>query len=203
MKNIRSISKFLKVLLIGLMSASILSCNEDDPAPPPEENEEEIITDVVLTFETITGGSLIDFTAQDPDGEGPENLIVMDTIRLLSQTPYRLFIGLSNSIEGEDIDEEVEEEGDDHMVFFEWTEGLFFDPAGNGNTDNRPDPINYNDVDINGLPIGLETQWTTGDSTFAGSFRIVLKHQPTFKSATSTVTTESTDLDITFPIRIQ
>ncbi len=31
----------------------------------------------------------------------------------------------------------------------------FSDPAGDGNVDNRNDKINYNDKDVNNLPIGL------------------------------------------------
>ena len=197
------LSKFYGfALLFGGLSL-FPSCDEDDPAPPPEENEEEVITDVELTFETITGGARTLFTAVDSDGEGPGDLVIQDTIILMNNTPYRLFIGLRNSIEGEDIGAEVEAEGDDHMFFFEWTEGLFVDPSGNGNVDNRPDPVNYQDNDFNGLPIGLETQWSTRDTVLQGDFRLILKHQPTFKSQTSTVTTESTDLDITFPIKVQ
>ncbi|MEM6629587.1 MAG: hypothetical protein AAF694_07935 [Bacteroidota bacterium] len=198
-----AIHKGLTGVLIGLISMIMLSCGEDDPAPPPEENDEKVITDVILIFETITGGTQTDFSAQDPDGEGPEGLMAQDTITLRPNVPYKMFILLSNSTEGENITDQVEAEGDDHMFFFEWTEGLFPDPGGNGNTDSRTDLVNYDDLDINGLPLGLETFWVTTDTPLSGTFRLVLKYQPTFKSATSTVTTERTDLDITFPIRIQ
>ncbi len=86
------------------------------------------------------------------------------------------------------------------MFFFGWTEGLFADPTGDGNIDNRDDPINYNDEDDNGLPVGLSTSWTTGDSVPSGTFEIILKHQPDLKSASTTVDDGGTDLELTWNI---
>jgi hypothetical protein len=47
----------------------------------------------------------------------------------------------------------------------------------------------------------LETSWTTGAAS-SGTFRVVLKHQPGLKSATSGSSTGETDLDITFETNI-
>ena len=110
--------------------------------------------------------------------------------------------GLANASDpAYDVTAEVEEEGDEHMFFFSWTNNVFNDPTGNGNIDNRNDDVNYEDEDANGLPLGLETFWTTA-STSSGNFRVVLKHQPELKSATSDSNTGETDLDITFVINI-
>jgi hypothetical protein len=65
-----------------------------------------------------------------------------------------------------------------------------------------PDKINYNDEDDTGLPIGLSTTWTTSGSTASGTFRIILKHQPDQKSASSDQTMGDTDLDLTFTINV-
>ena len=72
---------------------------------------------------------------------------------------------------------QVEEEAAEHMFFFAWTGDVFSDPTGDGNADNRADDVNYSDQDAGGLPLGLSTEWTTGDAS-AGTFRVVLKHQP-------------------------
>ncbi|MDQ3394846.1 MAG: hypothetical protein M3512_12145, partial [Bacteroidota bacterium] len=45
---------------------------------------------------------------------------------------YTLKLDLQNSIAGESIAEEVEEEAGEHMFFFGWTSGLFSDPTGDG-----------------------------------------------------------------------
>jgi hypothetical protein len=101
-----------------------------------------------------------------------------------------------------DVTEEVEAEGDEHIFFFSWTNDVFSDPSGNGNIDNRADDVNYQDEDINGLPLGLETIWTAGAAS-SGEFRVVLKHQPDLKSATSESGIGETDLDLTFTVKIE
>jgi Trk K+ transport system NAD-binding subunit len=171
----------------------------EDPNAPSCENEEEIITDVVLTFTPVDGGTPITATAQDPDGEGPLDLQIVNDIELVESTEYTLAVTLANSIEGEDITEEIMEEDDEHMFFFAFTEDIFANPLGDGNVDNRSDAVVYNDFDENGLPVGLSTSWTTPTNMgFGGTFRIVLKHQPDIKSATSTVNDGGTDVDLTF-----
>lgn len=197
MKNFQFV--FLSVFLL---SALILNsgCKKE---VPPIENEEEIITDIILTFTPAGGGASITATAQDPDGEGVQDLQITKNIELLSNTTYTMSIKLENNIEMEDITKEVEEEGDEHLFFFEFTPDIFSNPSGNGNADNRTDPVNYNDADQNGIPIGLSTTWTTGDAANGASFRIVLKHQPDVKSASSSITDGGTDVDLTWPLTIQ
>jgi Trk K+ transport system NAD-binding subunit len=177
---------------------------QEDPNAPPCENEEEIITDVTLTFTPDSGGEPVIARAQDPDGEGPLDLIISGQINLMESTRYTMDIKIENRIEGEDITEEIREEDEDHLFFFSWTEGLFSSPVGNGNIDNRSDDVNYNDFDENGLPVGLSTDWTTvcGGEVTSGKFRLVLKHQPDLKSATSSVNDGGTDLDLEWDIAV-
>jgi len=173
----------------------------EDPDAPPCENEEEIITDVVLTWTPVSGGNPIVARAQDPDGEGPQDLQILDDIELLESTEYSLSILVRNEIEGEDITEEIMEEDDEHMFFFEWTDGIFDSPSGDGNVDNRADSVHYEDLDENELPVGLSTAWTTTAAMDTGGiFRIVLKHQPGIKSETSTIEDGGTDIDLTWNI---
>ena len=101
-----------------------------------------------------------------------------------------------------DISAEVEAEGDEHMIFFGWTGNLFTNPSGDGNIDSRNDPVQYEDEDVNGLPLGLHTKWTTGASA-SGSFRILLKHQPDLKNETSTSEIGESDLNVMFEIHIR
>jgi hypothetical protein len=171
----------------------------DDPDAPACENEEEVIDLVTLTFAPVAGGDTVVVTASDPDGPGPLDLMVED-ISLEENTEYQLTIALDNTIEGESITAEILEEDDEHQFFFGWTGDIFSDPTGDGNIDNGTDPINYNDQDDNGLPVGLSTSWTTNVAMSAGTFRIALKHQPGIKSATSGFDDGGTDLDITWNI---
>ena len=146
-------------------------------------------------------------TAEDPDGEGVQDIQTDGPITLDHDKSYTLSLSLVNGLAQPsdpeyDITEEVSEESDEHLFFFSWTNNVFADPAGNGNVDNRTDPLNYEDVDANGLPLGLETSWTTGSAS-SGNFRLMLKHQPDLKSATSDASTGDTDFDLTFDVVVQ
>ena len=179
------------------------ACIEDDDVPP-EENTEESITSVTLTFTPEGGGSPVTATWVDADGPGSGAPILTD-IALAASTIYRLDITLVNALDPddpEDITAEVAAEGDEHMFFFGWTDDLFADPVGDGNIDSRADPVNYEDEDENGLPLGLATRWTTGEAA-SGTFRILLKHQPDIKTATSTADDGESDVNIRWDMTLQ
>jgi hypothetical protein len=194
----------LNILLYSLLSLVIFTACEDDDVVPEEEEEMEVITDVTLVF-TSDAGAVVTASAQDPDGEGVQELVVLDEIKLQAGTNYTLTFDIMNNLEtpGEDIGDEIAEEDDEHQVFFAWTEGAFSNPTGNGNIDNASDPVNYNDADGNGNPLGLNTSWTAGDPTTAASFTVRLQHQPDVKTSTSGANDGDTDFELQFRLTIQ
>jgi hypothetical protein len=178
-------------------------CDNDEPT---RENTPELITHVTLTFIPVGGGANVVVNANDPDGEGVQDLEIDGPINLSSGKTYSLSISMINGLvdagsPGHDLTSEIVAEADEHIIYFSWTNNVFSDPTGNGNIDNRGDDVNYLDDDGSGLPLGVFTSWTAGPVS-SGSFRVLLKHQPETKSATSASTDGETDLDITFPINI-
>ncbi len=194
----------LNILFYSLLSLVIFTACEDDDVVPEEEEEMEVITDVTLVF-TSDAGAVVTASAQDPDGEGVQELVVLDEIQLQAGTNYTLTFDIMNNLEtpGESIGEEIAEEDDEHQIFFAWTEGAFSNPTGNGNIDNASDPVNYNDADGNGNPLGLNTSWTAGDPTTAASFTVRLQHQPDVKTSTSGANDGDTDFELQFRLTIQ
>jgi len=194
----------LNILLYSLLSLVIFTACEDDDVVPEEEEEMEVITDLTLVF-TSDAGAVVTASAQDPDGEGVQELVVLDEIQLQAGTNYTLTFDIMNNLEtpGESIGEEIAEEDDEHQIFFAWTEGAFSNPTGNGNIDNASDPVNYNDADGNGNPLGLNTSWTAGDPTTAASFTVRLQHQPDVKTSTSGANDGDTDFELQFRLTIQ
>lgn len=198
--------KALRLICLLLVAGSLLflaSCKKDDPKP---ENIPEAITTATFTFTPTTGAPVI-VTAIDSDGDGPKDRILSGPINLVKNMPYTLTITLINELAKPtdpeyDVTAEVEEEGEEHIFFFAWTNNTFSNPTGNGNVDNRNDAVNYDDRDLKGLPLGLETDWTTIPTTGAGTFRVILKHQPDLKSATSTSNDGESDLDVTFNLTV-
>ena len=203
-KNVIYISVLNNILLVSVVSVFMIGCDSDDPV---KEDVPELITQVRLTFTPNGGGAAIVASANDPDGQGIQPVQVDVPIVLNASTSYALSISLINDLANPsdpeyDISDEVLEEAEEHMFFFSWTNNVFADPVGNGNIDNRADPMNYDDDDSDGLPLGLTTSWTTAEVS-SGNFRVVLKHQPDLKTASSDANTGETDLDITFPITIE
>ncbi|HEY5691209.1 MAG TPA: hypothetical protein VIS49_07125 [Cyclobacteriaceae bacterium] len=191
------------VIVICLFSYLLSGCAAEEPF---KEDIPELITKVVLTFEPLSAGTNIVVIASDPDGDGVKDITVDAPINLQANTSYILTLSLLNELAemsspAYNITDEVEEEGDEHMFFYTWTGNVFSDPAGNGNIDNRLDVVNYIDEDVDGLPVGINTFWTTGTAS-SGTFRIVLKHQPQLKSTISGADTGETDLDVEFEINI-
>jgi len=198
--------KTLRFICLLLVAGSLLflsGCKKDDPKP---ENIPEAITKATLTF-TPAGGAAVIVTATDPDGDGPLPRTLSGPINLVKNVSYTLKITLINELAKPtdpeyDITEEVDEEADEHIFFFAWTNNTFSNPTGNGNVDNRSDAVNYVDRDTKGLPLGLETSWTTINATGNGTFQVILKHQPDLKSATSKSTDGESDLDVTFTLNV-
>lgn len=195
-------NRFFSVLAIAALVVFI-GCGDDDE--PPLENEKETITDVILTFTSAT--EMVTAVASDQDGLVPGSVVIED-IELQPNTVYTLTIGLQN-IEGlaeiKDIAEEVAERDDEHMFFFGWTGPIFQSPTGLGNigAENRDNDMNYQDQDENRQPVGLTTVWETSEAgSVSGEFRVILKHQPGIKSASSTSEDGESDLDLTFNITV-
>lgn len=199
-----------RILLFASLTSVIVFAGCDDD--PQKESVPELITQVTLTFTPSTGGITVIVTATDPDGNGPQDLVVDGPINLVPSSTYDLSIELINGLldqgdDGYSITEEIEEEADEHQFFFRFSDGVFSAPAGTGNIkDNASTPvgdINYLDEDVNARPLGLSTRWSTDNVTVSDkSFRILLKHQPGIKSDTSTSLDGETDVDITFVLNV-
>ncbi len=195
---VRLASAGMAILLSGLVAC--------DAIDPTREDTPELITRVTLTFTPQVGLPAV-ASATDPDGEGVKGMQVSGPIKLNTNSDYVLGLQLVDELvapgaSGYDLTAEVREESHEHLLFFSWTEGIFSNPGGNGNIDSRIDDVNYEDRDANGLPLGLETSWTTG-SPSSGKFRVLLKHQPGLKSVNSSSRDGETDLDIEFDLIIE
>jgi hypothetical protein len=200
--------KNLQLLAILFSVITIIGCSNDDDVAPEEENEVEIFTDVTLIFtNTADNSDVVRASAQDPDGTGIQELQILDAITLAADTEYTLTYEILNGLDPADIEnigDEILEEDNEHQFFFSFTENIFANPTGNGNIDTAADPINYNDADENGNPVGLSSAWTTGSTASSeASFTVRLQHQPDVKTATSGSNDGDTDFELTFALNIE
>lgn len=178
-----------KTFLLSATAMLLVSCSNDVDGPV---NEEEVITTVTTT---LTGGiQVITLTSRDLDGDGPNPPAVTASGNLAANTIYSGAVTFLNETQSpvEDITLEVEEEGLDHQVFYQLSAGLGI--------------ITYTDLDLNGKPIGLMFNLTTGNIG-AGNLTVTLRHLPN-KSAAGVSLGDilnaggATDAYVSFPVTV-
>ena len=183
--------KLKNIFTIGLIIISFLftSCKKETGV---EINDEEIITDVELTFINQVTGDSLQFNYQDADGPGGL-LPTQDSIFLQANTNYKLVLNLYNKTLNpiEIISDEIIEEADAHRFYYLASSGI---------------SIKNTDLDMNGIPLGLKSNVSTGNTT-NGNLRIILRHYPGNPPDKAMDDLENspksvTDVDITFTVKI-
>lgn len=174
------------LLPVLAIAAAFSSCEKDtntvtNPAPA---NEEELITTVRLVV--FDGTDSLAFEFKDLDGEGG-NSGSIDTIVLSSSNTYLYSVEFLDESKNPvvDITEEILEEGDEHLVCYNSTNGL---------------DISRGDLDENNLPIGTVGTLITNNAG-NGTLTITLKHQPGVKNGQCEP--GETDIEVVFPVRVQ
>ncbi|MFD2246897.1 hypothetical protein [Pontibacter ruber] len=179
---------YLAILLMGAMAATTTACDDDDE--PAAESEQEMITTVTLSLVPSGKGQSVTATWKDADGITGSQQPTIDVLNLAPNTTYTgtLTILDESKTPAANISQEVEAEGDEHELFYTTTvPGV---------------TIATTDVDKNNRPLGLKTTVTT-TATGTGEVRILLKHQPGQKGATSDPNKGETDIDVKFNTVVQ
>ena len=177
--------KFLKYALLA--STLIFASCTDENDTPPVVNEEEVITTLTVTLDSGTDQIVLQY--QDLDGEGSDPAVITVSGSLSVNTVYNGSIVLLNEIEGENINEEIEEEDLDHQFFNTVVSGL------NVTTD-------YADADSMGNPLGLSFILSTSEAS-SGALTFTLRHEPNKPNSGLDNAGGETDIEITFNVTVQ
>jgi hypothetical protein len=220
LKNNTTMKNKIKLLIsvLTLILVTGTSCRDkkkNDPAPSnpaPPANTEEVITTVKMIFTDSVTLAQTSYMYKDPDGDGGQAAFYGGTnqsdsvFTLMANNTYSVEILLLDETKNpvDTISHEVEEEGDEHMFFYN---------NGNNTILNSGNPytvqlngsnivVTYLDLDA-GSPqrgIGLKTKFKTGASTGSAKnlLNVVLKHQPGTKNGT--FTPGDTDVDVSFKV---
>ncbi len=182
----KTINKTLFTLLLPALMASMFTATSCDDGH--DHDEGEVITTVqLLLSDSATGGTLGNFSFEDPDGPGGNNPTRLDTIALDSGKVTLVSLRFADASSGtsKDITTEIRAEGNEHIVCFT--------PAGV--------QLAIVLTDSDGThPIGLESRWKAG-ARGTGSMTVVLKHQPDSKNGTCDP--GDTDVEVVFPVVIR
>ena len=191
MKTQSKITMLAMALLIGSMAFQ--SCEKHDDNHQ-HTDEGELITKVeILLIDTISKDTLFTLWS-DMDGIGGNNPNMPDTLNLKQGKTY---VGLTrfytnhDAISFHDINQEIKDEGENHLLCFDVYSMTM--PPNAGITITRADK------DKNGLELGLETMWKM-NRTDIGSVKVRLKHQPGIKNGNCDP--GETDVEVDFPFVI-
>jgi len=183
-----------KYSLLSFLLGAILiitSCGKDDPVIP---DEEELITTLRYTLTPSDGGTPIQLSFVDLDGDGGDDPTIVGGTLKANETYSGVMILLNESESpSENITAEVSEEDTDHQFFFQTTvTGL---------------SVVYADQDSDGNPLGLESTLTTGEAA-SGTLTVTLRHQPNKDAAgvsdgNIAEAGGETDIEVIFPINVE
>ena len=177
------------ILSLSLALVVMTGCDDDDPEPV---NDEELITTVTVTFTNTADQSVVTATFRDTDGDGGNAPDITQPGALAADATYNVtiaFLDESDASDVEDITEEIDEEADEHQVFYVTSTGLNLTYA-------------YGDTDGDQNPLGLVGTMTTGAAS-TGTLNIVLRHEPTKPNTGLGDAGGETDIDVTFNVTIQ
>ncbi len=198
MKTIKTIFKPMNMRFLASMLLCftlVVSCSDDDDTPPPP-NEEEVITDVTYTFVNDANAAdtvVLDF--EDSDGpDGPNVPVLNVTGAFTAGATYTATVEIFNSIEGEDITEEVvDDEPDEHFFIYATTVDMTFSRSAN------------DVVRTDGNSLGFETVWVA-NTAGTGTITAQLWHESESvddSSGFGTQTGGEEDFNITWNVEIQ
>lgn len=171
-----------------ICTALLPACKDTENAN--NENEHEAITTVELLY-SKNGAAADTFYYDDPDGDGGNPPLQMDSIILDTQTTYTLNIRLLNKTKNpvSDVTPTVVAQGTAHEMFIL--------PA------DVPITVNRTDKDASGFNLGLNSIWITGHTAATGTVRFKLMHKPVIKGPNDSPDKGHSDVDITLPVKLK
>lgn len=198
---------FKNIYLKATLLSSVLlfiSCDKDDT--PDAENEIEVFTKAVIVVTNLSDDSSETYNFEVEEHDHEHSVIVQaqedeeghgdhTEIELESDSEYKFEITFLNDSDPNnviDMTEEVIEEKDEHLVFYELIgDGISYDTT-SGDT-----------LDSEGNALNLVTKWTTTAATVV-DVEAYLIHQPTSKTGTTRDDFGgATDVEIEFEAHVE
>ena len=177
----------LSALLFGATA-----CNKVDE---PIVLDQELITTARIIFTNTGTSQTFSYKVQNGFGSGSQGMVSIDTIRLAPNTSYGIAVQILNESKSpvEDITPEIVTEQLEHLFLYSSA------PASGAGA------LSFSDgnKDTGGQPFNLTGTMRSGDAG-SGALTLYLIHEPANKSAaTAAASGGSTDVQATFPVRIQ
>ena len=198
---------FKNIYLKATLLSSVLlfiSCDKDDT--PDAENEIEVFTKAVIVVTNLSDDSSETYNFEVEEHDHEHSVVVQaqedeeghgdhTEIELESDSEYKFEITFLNDSDPNnviDMTEEVIEERDEHIVFYELIgDGISYDTTSGDTLDSEENALN------------LVTKWTTTAATVV-DVEAYLIHQPTSKTGTTRDDFGgATDVEIEFEAHVE
>jgi len=193
-------SRFLSLTataLLGVAPFTLTACSSGEP----DDNgagDEELITRVEITLtNTNNAQDAVTIVASDPNGDGEGITFSPASVSLRPGASYDGSIELRDTVNDEDITEEVEEEAEEHRFAYS------LDPSSAGSIELTDRESNYGSTDENGgdFVVGLAFRVTVSDNADGdGTFNARLYHFDDAPKTSNIATSDELDIDIDFPV---
>jgi hypothetical protein len=201
------------IAMLAALSAAFTACKKDkneeptiEAPTPPTNDDNELITTMKIQFHDTTTHVNTSYVFSDIDGaggnpatfgnSGTDSIINIDANHVYACT-ILLLDESKNPVDT--ISNEVEDEGADHLFFFN-----SITPSGNPYSvylNGSMTHITYLDLDANNRGIGLKTLWTAPSMPMAKApLTIELKHQPGVKNGS--YGPGETDINVSFKLKV-
>lgn len=166
------------------LSAALYSCKNDSL---PSNNE--YITTLKVTALNLSTNITDTFEYVNFNETRPNPPSYVDTIKLKAKTNYAIHVILLNEAHNPVtvMTDTIVARATDHLMLYNIDPSNLFS-------------LNIQDKDAKGLPLGLVSNWATGD-TINGWLRMILRQQPGNKNGTETPGT--TDFEADFPVVVR
>lgn len=152
-------------------------------------------TTVIYTLTPLTGGDVVKLKYTDPDGTGATSPTITGG-KLIKNTSYTGSVSIVNEQPSPAVNvaEDIKAQNKDYQIFYVPGAGLNL-------------IVRYEDMDDNGLPMGINTTLRTSSAS-AGNLKIILKSKPDKAAANVslgdiTKAGGSTKFEISFPINVE
>jgi len=181
------LKKYIVGILSIALSVSVLSCKKASMAN--NESEHQAINRIEMLFKE-GGNTVATIVAEDPDGDGGNPPSRIDNINLEINKTYDVEVKFLNIVNGvtKDITPSIIQQARQHEVYYILS-GLSF-------------PIEKKDKDTNGFPLGLISQWKTGNVGGQGTVLLKLMHKPLIKGPNDESSKGHSDIAITFSLNV-
>ncbi len=181
------LKKYIAGILSIALSVSVLSCKKASMAN--NETEHQAINRIEMVFKQ-DGNTVATIVAEDPDGDGGNPPSRIDNINLEINKTYDVEVKFLNIINGvpKDITPTIIQQARQHEVYYILS-GLSFS-------------IEKKDTDTNGFPLGLISQWKTGNVGGQGSVLLKLMHKPLIKGPNDDSSKGHSDIAISFSLNV-